>query len=165
MNVYLDLLLLCAARWWNGLRARQPAPTGPVRRPPAGQEPDLAQDHPHVGEVRGLGMIAGIEVVSDRDSRGTFAPEFKLPLIEDLLSLPFGLMQERPSIDMDEEVVTELIQNDCNTKRIKEELQKLLTPDYRKTLLKKYDVLEEKLGGVGASKKTAKLIVEDLKEQ
>jgi len=34
MNVYLDLLLLCAARWWNGLRARQPAPTGPVRRRP-----------------------------------------------------------------------------------------------------------------------------------
>ena len=24
MNVYLDLLLLCAARWWNGLLARQP---------------------------------------------------------------------------------------------------------------------------------------------
>ena len=23
MNVYLDLLLLNAARWWNGLRARQ----------------------------------------------------------------------------------------------------------------------------------------------
>jgi hypothetical protein len=24
MNVYLDLLLLCVARWWNGLLARQP---------------------------------------------------------------------------------------------------------------------------------------------
>ncbi|MFH6992172.1 lipid-A-disaccharide synthase [Flavobacterium sp. FlaQc-48] len=65
---------------------------------------------------------------------------------------------------MDEEVVTELIQNECNTKRIKEELQKLLEPRYREKLLKNYDILEQKLGGVGASKKTAKLIVTDLKQ-
>ncbi|PIF69377.1 lipid-A-disaccharide synthase [Flavobacterium sp. 2] len=64
---------------------------------------------------------------------------------------------------MDQEVVTELIQGECNTKRIKEELNKLLEPSYRAKLLKNYDVLEEKLGGVGASKKTAKLIVADLK--
>ena len=65
---------------------------------------------------------------------------------------------------MDQEVVAELIQEDCNTKRIKEELQKLLEPDYREKLLKNYDILEEKLGGTGASKKTAKLIVENLKQ-
>ena len=65
---------------------------------------------------------------------------------------------------MDEEVVTELIQNECNTKRIKEELQKLLEPDYRQKLLNNYDILEQKLGGTGASKKTAKLIVTDLKQ-
>ena len=64
---------------------------------------------------------------------------------------------------MDEEVVTELIQNECNTERIKEELQKLLEPDYRQKLLNNYDILEQKLGGTGASKKTAKLIVADLK--
>ena len=64
---------------------------------------------------------------------------------------------------MDEEVVTELIQNECNPKRIKEELQKLLEPDYREKLLKNYDILEQKLGGIGASNKTAKLIVNDLK--
>jgi len=64
---------------------------------------------------------------------------------------------------MDQEVVTELIQNECNPKRIKEELQKLLNPDYRENLLKNYDILEQKLGGIGASKKTAKLIVADLK--
>jgi len=64
---------------------------------------------------------------------------------------------------MDQEVVTELIQSDCNTKRIKEELQKLLEPAYREKLLQNYDILEKKLGGVGASKKTAKLIVADLK--
>lgn len=64
---------------------------------------------------------------------------------------------------MNQEVVTELIQNECNPKRIKEELQKLLNPNYRQDLLKNYDILEQKLGGIGASKKTAKLIVADLK--
>jgi lipid-A-disaccharide synthase len=64
---------------------------------------------------------------------------------------------------MDEEVVTELIQGNCNTKSISKELKKILDPNYRQNLLKKYDELEEKLGGIGASEKTAKLIVEDLK--
>lgn len=63
---------------------------------------------------------------------------------------------------MDEEVVTELIQDDCNPKRIREELKKILEPDHRKTLLHNYTLLEEKLGGIGASEKTAKLIVSDL---
>jgi lipid-A-disaccharide synthase len=63
---------------------------------------------------------------------------------------------------MDEEVVTELIQEECNTKRIGQELIKILETKYRETLLHKYDVLEAKLGGIGASKKTAKLIVGDL---
>jgi lipid-A-disaccharide synthase len=64
---------------------------------------------------------------------------------------------------MDEEVVTELIQEDCTKKRISEELKKIMNPNYRKTLLAKYDVLEEKLGGIGASQKTAKLIVAALR--
>jgi lipid-A-disaccharide synthase len=63
---------------------------------------------------------------------------------------------------MDEEVVTELIQDDCNSKRVLQELKKILDPDYRNNLLQKYDVLEEKLGGIGASEKTAKLIVASL---
>jgi lipid-A-disaccharide synthase len=63
---------------------------------------------------------------------------------------------------MDEEVVTELIQEDCTTKRIREELKKILESNHRKQLLEKYDVLEAKLGGIGASEKTAKLIVADL---
>jgi L-2,4-diaminobutyrate transaminase len=37
-------------------------------------------DHPHVGEVRGLGMIGAIEVVRDRESRATFDPALKMPL-------------------------------------------------------------------------------------
>ena len=64
---------------------------------------------------------------------------------------------------MDREVVTELIQGDCSTKRIREELTKILEPNYRKILLENYDLLEEKLGGIGASKKTAQLIVDALK--
>ncbi|TRX35296.1 lipid-A-disaccharide synthase [Flavobacterium sp. ZT3R18] len=64
---------------------------------------------------------------------------------------------------MDREVVTELIQDDCSTKRIREELTKILEPNYRKTLLENYDLLEEKLGGIGASKKTAQLIVDTIK--
>lgn len=64
---------------------------------------------------------------------------------------------------MDEQVVTELIQENCNTKTIEKELRKILETDYRGQLLQKYDVLEKKLGGIGASEKTAKLIVSDLK--
>ncbi|WP_432222826.1 lipid-A-disaccharide synthase [Flavobacterium sp. TMP13] len=64
---------------------------------------------------------------------------------------------------MDETIVTELIQDDCSTKRIKEELNKILEPTYRAKVLKKYDELESKLGGLGASEKTAHLIVEALK--
>jgi lipid-A-disaccharide synthase len=63
---------------------------------------------------------------------------------------------------MDKEVVTELIQEKCNTKNIKIELQKLLEPSHRKQLLAEYDALETKLGGIGASEKTAKLIVRNL---
>ncbi|WP_310377449.1 lipid-A-disaccharide synthase [Flavobacterium sp.] len=60
---------------------------------------------------------------------------------------------------MDEEVVTELIQEKCSKKHLKIELHKILEPKHRAILLKKYEILEEKLGGIGASEKTAKLIV------
>lgn len=63
---------------------------------------------------------------------------------------------------MDKEVVTELIQDACNTKNIKKELTKILNPEYRKNLLTNYDALEQKLGGTGASEKTAQLIIADL---
>lgn len=64
---------------------------------------------------------------------------------------------------MDEEVVTELIQEKFNSKNLKQALSKLLDENHRKVLLKKYDELESKLGGFGASEKTAKLILNDLK--
>ena len=60
---------------------------------------------------------------------------------------------------MDKEVVKELIQDECNRKNIKKELTKILDPSYRQNLKKQYDTLEEKLGGAGASKKTATLII------
>jgi lipid-A-disaccharide synthase len=59
---------------------------------------------------------------------------------------------------MDEEVVTELIQDDCTTTRIRAELEKVLNPIHRDVLLEKYELLESKLGGSGASMNTAKLI-------
>lgn len=64
---------------------------------------------------------------------------------------------------MDKPVVTELIQGDLNTKRIREELQKLLEPANRSRILADYDALETKLGGLGAAQKTAKLIVAHIK--
>ena len=63
---------------------------------------------------------------------------------------------------MDKEVVTELIQDNCTSKNIKTELQKLLEPNNRKQVLENYNELEKKLGGSGASEKTAKLIVRNI---
>ena len=63
---------------------------------------------------------------------------------------------------MDEAVVTELIQDDCNTNSIKESLSKVLDSQFRTSLLAQYEELEQKLGGSGASKKTAQFIVKDI---
>lgn len=65
---------------------------------------------------------------------------------------------------MDKEVVTELIQGECNPKRIKKELHKILETSQRERLLQDYEILEKKLGGIGASAKTAGLIVDKLKK-
>lgn len=65
---------------------------------------------------------------------------------------------------LDKEVVTELIQTDFNKKRLKEELTKILDEYKRATLFLDYYDLEKKLGGKGASEKTANLIVKSLKE-
>ena len=59
---------------------------------------------------------------------------------------------------MDREVVTELIQNEFNTKRLKSELHKILNEANRTKLFEDYYDLEKKLGGKGASEKAAKLI-------
>ncbi len=61
---------------------------------------------------------------------------------------------------MDREVVKELIQEECNRKNIKKELQKILDAEYRKKILEDYNLLEQKLGWAGASEKTATLIID-----
>lgn len=59
---------------------------------------------------------------------------------------------------MDREVVTELIQDTFTKKRLKNELDALLDVDNRERLFLDYFDLEKKLGGKGASEKTAQLI-------
>ena len=59
---------------------------------------------------------------------------------------------------MDREVVTELIQGDLNKKRLKKELTAILQTEKREQLFLDYYDLELKLGGRGASEKTAELI-------
>ncbi|NND64147.1 MAG: lipid-A-disaccharide synthase [Flavobacteriaceae bacterium] len=60
---------------------------------------------------------------------------------------------------LDKPAVTELIQAELNTKRLSEELYKILDEYHRAVLFLDYYDLENLLGGKGASEKTAKLIV------
>ncbi|MBZ0327403.1 MAG: lipid-A-disaccharide synthase [Altibacter sp.] len=61
---------------------------------------------------------------------------------------------------LDKQVVTELIQAQFNAKQLKTELTHILDPYVRATLFLEYYDLEKKLGGKGASEKTAQLIFE-----
>lgn len=63
---------------------------------------------------------------------------------------------------LEKEAVTELIQNDFNTKRLKKELDSILDNYERTKFFINYYDLEKKLGGKGASAKTAKLIYNSL---
>lgn len=63
---------------------------------------------------------------------------------------------------MDKEVVKELIQKELTTENLKFELNQILHSPKRETILQNYQLLREKLGGSGASKRTAELILEDL---
>jgi lipid-A-disaccharide synthase len=65
---------------------------------------------------------------------------------------------------LDKPVVTELIQTDLTTKRLKEELTHILDDYHRAVLVLEYYDLENDLGGKGASEKTAKLIIEAIKK-
>lgn len=65
---------------------------------------------------------------------------------------------------MDKEVVTELIQNNFNPKRLKKELGVILNTQKREQMYLDYFKLEKKLGGRGASEKTAKFIFNILKK-
>lgn len=65
---------------------------------------------------------------------------------------------------MDKEIVRELIQDDLNEQNLKFELDKLLTSETRNKLLADYTELKTKLGGSGASQKTAELMIKYLKQ-
>lgn len=64
---------------------------------------------------------------------------------------------------MNKKVVTELIQNDLNSKNLYKELTSILDSKVREEMFLDYYELEKKLGGKGASKNTAKEIVSSLK--
>ena len=66
---------------------------------------------------------------------------------------------------MDREIVRELIQKDLSTENLVNELNKIIEGNEREELLKNYDSLIEKLGGVGASAKTAQLITDFLEKK
>ncbi len=60
-------------------------------------------------------------------------------------------------------VVEELIQNDLTTENLRAELEKILSGEERNSVVSGYKLLCEKLGGVGASKRTAEVMVNALK--
>lgn len=60
---------------------------------------------------------------------------------------------------MDRKIVTELIQNELNTKNLVKELNAILNGEERTQMLKDFQLLKEKLGGKGASDEAAEIIV------
>jgi len=60
---------------------------------------------------------------------------------------------------MNREVVKELIQNEFTSKNLKLELDKILESSTREVMLSDYKDLKTKLGGIGASRRTAELIL------
>ncbi|NRF40580.1 lipid-A-disaccharide synthase [Pedobacter foliorum] len=64
---------------------------------------------------------------------------------------------------MDRKVVKELIQQDCNTQNIANELDLVVDGEGRQKMLTDYKELSSKMGTAGASERTAKLITSYLK--
>jgi len=65
---------------------------------------------------------------------------------------------------MDKLVVTELIQNDFTEENLLKEFEAIINTSKRNKMLEEYDILESKLGGIGASEKTAVAIVKEVKK-
>ncbi|MFN5416516.1 MAG: lipid-A-disaccharide synthase [Flavobacteriia bacterium] len=64
---------------------------------------------------------------------------------------------------MDKEVVKELIQHECNSQAIQQELNQLIKGgDKREKVLSEYKLLKEKLGSGGASKKVAQSLLKTI---
>ena len=65
---------------------------------------------------------------------------------------------------MDQEIVTELIQGECNPTRISQELKTIVVGgEKRSEMLSSFKELKEKLGGGGASKKVAQSLLKTIK--
>jgi lipid-A-disaccharide synthase len=60
---------------------------------------------------------------------------------------------------MDKPLVKELIQNELTINNLELELNKILNKKNREILFSEYELLKQKLGGEGASERTAKLIL------
>ena len=67
------------------------------------------------------------------------------------------------NVIMEKEVVKELIQGDFTRTKLKNELKRILKDSNRESIFLDYYDLEKKLGGKGASAKTAKLIVDQFR--
>jgi lipid-A-disaccharide synthase len=66
---------------------------------------------------------------------------------------------------MNQQVVKELIQGDCNADKIRQELDLLLNDEnYRERMLTNFELLRDKLGGQGASKKVAHSLLKTISE-
>ena len=66
---------------------------------------------------------------------------------------------------MDQQIVKELIQGECNPFKIREELDLLLNDkNYREVMLSNFEIMREKLGGQGASKKVAHSLLKTISE-
>ena len=66
---------------------------------------------------------------------------------------------------MDRVIVKELIQNECNPVLIREELDRLILDGaYRTSMLSDYALLEQSLGGGGASKKVARSLLKTIRK-
>lgn len=66
---------------------------------------------------------------------------------------------------VDRPLLTELIQQEMNARRLASELQKLFEEDRRQEILAGYQELRERLGQSGASAKTARLMVKYLRSE
>jgi len=63
---------------------------------------------------------------------------------------------------VNKKIVTELIQEDCNTQKVNDELQFIIEGEGRNAMLKNYNDLLKLMGKPGASEKTARLIYDYL---
>lgn len=63
---------------------------------------------------------------------------------------------------MDEEIVTELIQQELNQQNLKRELEHIIAGDGRVKMLQSFKQLKEKLGSGGASERSAKIIIKNM---